>query len=88
VLGCGGGQTLDAAKYGAVQAAVPFVSLPTQATHDGMCSPVAVLRNGEERQVSSHGALPPAALIVRYAWSGAPRRTIVTGMADFAANLI
>jgi glycerol-1-phosphate dehydrogenase [NAD(P)+] len=89
VIGCGGGQTLDVAKYGAFQAAVPFISVPTQATHDGICSPVAVLQDGDGARVSSYGALPPAALVVPlHVVAGAPRRTIVTGMADLAANLI
>jgi glycerol-1-phosphate dehydrogenase [NAD(P)+] len=89
VIGCGGGQTLDVAKFAAFRAGVPFVSLPTQATHDGICSPVAVLSDGANGRVSSHGALPPAALVVPiHVVACAPRRTIVRGMADLAANLI
>jgi glycerol-1-phosphate dehydrogenase [NAD(P)+] len=89
VIGCGGGQTLDVAKYAAFQAAVPFVSLPTQATHDGIASPVAVLRDGETRRGSSHGAVPPAAVVVPvHLIARSSRRTIVSGMADLAANLI
>src|SRR5919202_1010599 len=88
VIGCGGGQTLDTAKFSAFNAAVPFISVPTQATNDGICSPVAVLCDDGGR-VSSHGALPPAALVVPiHVAARAPRRTIVTGIADLAANLI
>jgi glycerol-1-phosphate dehydrogenase [NAD(P)+] len=89
VIGCGGGQTLDVAKYSASRSGIPFISLPTQATHDGICSPVAVLRDRVGGRVSSHGALPPAAVVVPiHVVSGAPRRTIVAGMADLASNLI
>jgi glycerol-1-phosphate dehydrogenase [NAD(P)+] len=89
VIGCGGGQTLDVAKYSAFRSGIPFVSLPTQATHDGICSPVAVLRDGVRGRVSSHGAAPPAAVVVPiHVVTGAPRRTIVAGMADLASNLI
>jgi glycerol-1-phosphate dehydrogenase [NAD(P)+] len=89
VIGCGGGQTLDVAKFSAFQAGVPLVSVPTQATHDGICSPVAVLSDGPSGRVSSRGALPPAALVVPiHVVARAPRRTIVTGMADLASNLI
>jgi glycerol-1-phosphate dehydrogenase [NAD(P)+] len=89
VVGCGGGQTLDVAKFSAFRAGVPLVSLPTQATHDGICSPVAVLSDEISGRVSSLGALPPAALVVPlHVVAGAPRRTIVTGMADLAANLV
>jgi glycerol-1-phosphate dehydrogenase [NAD(P)+] len=89
VIGCGGGQTLDVAKFSAFRSGIPFISLPTQATHDGICSPVAVLRDSARERVSSHGALPPAAIVVPiHVVSGAPRRTIVAGMADLASNLI
>jgi glycerol-1-phosphate dehydrogenase [NAD(P)+] len=89
VIGCGGGQTLDVAKFSAFRAGVQLISLPTQATHDGICSPVAVLSDGARGRVTSHGALPPAALVVPiHVVARAPRRTIVTGMADLAANLI
>ena len=89
VIGCGGGQTLDVAKFSAFRSGIPFISLPTQATHDGICSPVAVLRDSVRERVSSHGALPPVAVVVPiHVVSGAPRRTIVAGMADLASNLI
>jgi glycerol-1-phosphate dehydrogenase [NAD(P)+] len=89
VVSCGGGQTLDVGKYAAFEADVPFVSIPTQATHDGICSPVAVLRGPGDARASSYGARTPAALLVPlHVISGAPRRTIVSGMADLAANLI
>ena len=39
IVGCGGGRVLDVAKYAAFQAKKPFLSVPTQATHDGICSP-------------------------------------------------
>lgn len=89
VVSCGGGQVLDAGKYAAFQYGVPFVSIPTQATHDGICSPVAVIRGTADARASSHGARAPAALLVpMHVVSRAPRRTIVSGMADVAANLI
>lgn len=89
VIGCGGGRTLDAAKYAAFRAAVPFISVPTQATHDGICSPVAVLADDETGRADSHGAVAPAALVVPlHVVARAPRRTLATGMADLAANLV
>jgi glycerol-1-phosphate dehydrogenase [NAD(P)+] len=88
IISCGGGQTLDVGKYGAARALLPFFAIPTQASHDGICSPVAVLR-GADGRVSSYGARAPAALFVPvHVVSRAPRRTLVSGMADLAANLI
>ena len=87
VIGVGGGKTLDLAKYAAFQAGVPFVAIPTQASHDGIASPVAVLADGENRAVDSHGARPPTALLVPiHLIAQAPRRTIASGVGDLAAN--
>ena len=89
VLGVGGGQTLDVAKYAAFGAGLPFVAVPTQASHDGLCSPVAVLQGPGDAGVDSYGARPPAALVVPLgAIREAPRRTLVAGMADLAVNLL
>ena len=89
VVGIGGGRTIDVAKYAAFLAAVPFVAVPTQASHDGICSPVAVLRGPGDARASSYGARPPAALAVPlHAIRGAPRETIVSGIADLASNVL
>ena len=89
VVACGGGQTLDAAKYAAFQDDVPLVSIPTQASHDGICSPVAVLKGPGDARASSYGARPPAALLVPvHVITRSPRRTLVSGIADLAVNLL
>lgn len=89
VVGVGGGRTLDVAKYAAAQAELPFVSVPTQASHDGICSPVAVLSERRDEQASSLGARPPVALVAPMHTIGrAPKRTLVAGMADLSANLL
>ena len=68
---------------------VPFVAVPTQASHDGICSPVAVLRGPADARASSYGARPPVALVVPlHAIVRAPRRTIVSGIADLASNVL
>jgi glycerol-1-phosphate dehydrogenase [NAD(P)+] len=89
VVGIGGGRTLDISKYAAYQQGVPFIALPTQASHDGICSPVAVLRGSSPDRADSHGTRPPSGLAVPiHVISRAPRRSIVSGMADLAANLL
>jgi glycerol-1-phosphate dehydrogenase [NAD(P)+] len=88
VVACGGGQTLDVGKYVASHGGVPFVSVPTQASHDGMSSPVAVMRQSDD-DADSYGVSPPAALIVPlYLIARAPRVTIVSGAADLVANVL
>lgn len=89
VVAVGGGRTIDVAKYAAFLAGVPFVAVPTQASHDGICSPVAVLRGPGDARASSFGARPPAALVVPlHAIVSAPRTTIVSGIADLASNIL
>lgn len=89
VVGVGGGRTIDVGKLGAFQAGVPFVAVPTQASHDGICSPVAVLRGPGDARASSYGARPPAALVVPlHAIIAAPRETLVSGISDLAANVL
>ncbi|MDQ4132072.1 MAG: iron-containing alcohol dehydrogenase [Actinomycetota bacterium] len=43
VVAIGGGRCLDAAKLVAAGVGVPFIAVPTQLSHDGVCSPVSVL---------------------------------------------
>ena len=89
IVGVGGGQTLDVAKYAAFDTGLPFVAVPTQASHDGMSSPVAVLQGPGDAGADSYGARPPAALVVPIgAIREAPRRTVVGGIADLAVNLL
>lgn len=45
VVGIGGGRTIDAAKYAATLAGIPMVSVATNLSHDGICSPVSSLEH-------------------------------------------
>lgn len=87
VVGIGGGRALDVAKFAAFEAEKPFIAVPTQASHDGMCSPIAVLRGPDG--VASRGARSAAALVVpTHLIALAPRRTLVSGIADLAVNVL
>jgi glycerol-1-phosphate dehydrogenase [NAD(P)+] len=88
IVGCGGGRVLDVAKHAAFQLGTPFLSVPTQATHDGICSPVAVLRD-EGGQVHSLGAVAPIGIVVpAHVVATAPRECLVSGIADLASNVL
>jgi glycerol-1-phosphate dehydrogenase [NAD(P)+] len=88
IVGCGGGRVLDVAKHAAFQSNKPFLSVPTQATHDGICSPVAVLRD-DSGQVNSLGAVAPIGIIVPgHVVAAAPKACLVSGIADLAANVL
>jgi glycerol-1-phosphate dehydrogenase [NAD(P)+] len=88
IVGCGGGRVLDVAKHAAFQSGKPFLSVPTQATHDGICSPVAVLRN-DGGKVQSLGAAAPVGIVVpAHVVAIAPRACLVSGIADLASNVL
>jgi glycerol-1-phosphate dehydrogenase [NAD(P)+] len=44
VLGIGGGTKIDVAKLSSARRGIPFISVPTTASHDGVASPVAALK--------------------------------------------
>ena len=44
VLGIGGGTKIDVAKLSSARRGIPFISVPTTASHDGIVSPVASLK--------------------------------------------
>ncbi len=46
VLAVGGGKDIDLAKLASAKASVPFMSIPTAASHDGIASPYASIKGG------------------------------------------
>jgi len=62
LVGIGGGGSLDVAKWAATAVGLPFVSVATTLTHDGLASPVAVLE--EDGWKGSYGVQPPIAVLV------------------------
>ncbi|EDY34713.1 hypothetical protein ABOONEI_2543, partial [Aciduliprofundum boonei T469] len=46
LVGVGGGSKIDLAKKASYDLGIPFISVPTIATHDGIASPRATIKNG------------------------------------------
>lgn len=87
VVGAGGGRVIDVAKVAASETGRDFISVPTQAASDGICSPVAVMvdESGSPRSV---GARIPAAIVVDMQVLGqAPETTWLSGLGDLISNL-
>ena len=59
VVAAGGGRCLDVAKLVAAGAGLPFIAVPTQLSHDGICSPVSVLPNTAHGVTESVEAVAP-----------------------------
>ena len=84
-IGVGGGRSIDVAKLASVRAGVHFVSVPTAASHDGICSAQASLTiDGETTSVSAQaplGIIADTAII-----SKAPERLLAAGCGDIISN--
>ncbi len=86
VVGIGGGGTLDVAKYAAASLGLPFVSVATTLTHDGLASPVAVLEMGDRK--GSYGVHLPIAVVVDLDFvRRSPERHTQSGIGDAVSNL-
>lgn len=86
IVAVGGGRCLDLGKLAAARAGVSCVSVPTQLSHDGLCSPVAVAldQTGVKRSV---GAIAPRAVYLSMpVLLNAPVASVRAGIGDLLAN--
>jgi glycerol-1-phosphate dehydrogenase [NAD(P)+] len=85
LVGVGGGSKIDLAKLASGNLRMPFLSVPTSASHDGIASPRASIRDGGN-SLSLNASVPlgivaDTALIVK-----APYRLLSSGCADGMSN--
>jgi glycerol-1-phosphate dehydrogenase [NAD(P)+] len=86
VAGIGGGKTIDVAKFAALLAGIPMVSVATSLAHDGLASPVSTLEHSEGR--GSYGVVSPIAVVVDLdRVRVAPDRLRCAGVGDAVSNL-
>jgi glycerol-1-phosphate dehydrogenase [NAD(P)+] len=85
IIGAGGGRSIDIAKLASLRLAIPFLSVPTAASHDGICSAQASLTvNGETTSVSAQA--PLAIIADTQVISKAPARLLSAGCGDIISN--
>ncbi|MHC1605444.1 MAG: NAD(P)-dependent glycerol-1-phosphate dehydrogenase [Candidatus Methanofastidiosia archaeon] len=85
VVGVGGGTVIDLAKLSSRMKSIPFISVPTTASHDGISSSRASIKT--KNQKTSIKALPPLAILAdTKVIAGAPYRFLAAGCADLIAN--
>ncbi|MDY6765471.1 MAG: NAD(P)-dependent glycerol-1-phosphate dehydrogenase [Halobacteria archaeon] len=85
LLGVGGGVPIDIAKVASEDLGIPFVSVPTAASHDGITSSRASIPDGETRH--SVRAKPPLGVVADTGiLAEAPFRLMASGCADIISN--
>ncbi len=86
-VGIGGGKILDIAKYASFKQRVKFVSFPTQLSHDGIASPVAVIKKGKHWSESRKAVNPFAVLVDLKIVVNSPSESLLSGIGDLTANI-
>lgn len=85
LLGVGGGKSIDIAKLASMHLDLPFISIPTAASHDGIVSSRAsIIRNNK---IVSEAAHTPLAVVADTAViAAAPYRLLAAGCGDIISN--
>jgi glycerol-1-phosphate dehydrogenase [NAD(P)+] len=86
VVAIGGGRCLDVAKLAADRCGVPLIAVPTQLSHDGICSPVSVVPNDNGTSDSIPSTAPAAAFFSIATLARSPLRSLRAGIGDLLSN--
>ena len=86
-VGIGGGKVLDTAKYASFISSVRFISFPTLLSHDGIASPVAVVKRGKHWSESKKAKSPYGVIVDLMTITSSPRLSLLSGIGDLTANL-
>ena len=85
LVGLGGGRPIDLAKQAGFNKDIPFISIPTAASHDGFGSARPSIR--QEGHKTSMQAIPPIAVVADTSIiSKAPKRLLGAGVGDVISN--
>jgi glycerol-1-phosphate dehydrogenase [NAD(P)+] len=85
VFGVGGGTKIDVAKLSSAHQQVPFISVPTTASHDGIASPLSSVK-GFEKPYSVMAQAPIAIIADTNIIMQSPWRSIISGCGDVIAK--
>jgi glycerol-1-phosphate dehydrogenase [NAD(P)+] len=85
VFGVGGGTKIDVAKLGSARQEIPFISVPTTASHDGIASPLSSIK-GFEKPYSVMAQAPIAIIADTNIIMQSPWRSVVSGCGDVIAK--
>jgi len=85
VFGVGGGTKIDVAKLSSAHQEIPFISVPTTASHDGIASPLSSVK-GFEKPYSVLAQAPIAIIADTNIIMQAPWRFTISGCGDVIAK--
>lgn len=86
IVGLGGDKSVDVGKLAASKMSLPFFSVPTSASHDGIASPFASIRGSDKHY--SIKAKPPVGILADVeVIAAAPPRLFAAGCGDLVAKL-
>jgi len=86
VLGVGGGTKIDVAKLSSANQNIPFISVPTTASHDGIASPLGAIK-GLDRPFSAMAQAPMAIVADTQVIIHSPYRLTASGCGDTISKL-
>jgi len=86
IAGIGGGRSVDTAKMVAFNLDIPFVSVPTAASHDGMASPFVSIKS--DKPHSMVATAPLGVFVDIDIIKKAPTKLLSSGCGDLIANMI
>lgn len=87
VVGIGGGKVIDTAKYAAHINNISCISIPTAISNDGICSPVAVLKEKHNSHKSLGATIPTALFVPLHLIEKSDEESIISGIGDLLSNL-
>ncbi|MCA9827665.1 MAG: iron-containing alcohol dehydrogenase [Nitrosopumilus sp.] len=85
IIGIGGGRSVDTAKLVAFNLDIPFVSVPTAASHDGMASPFVSIKSDKPHSIIA--TAPLGVFVDIDIIKKAPPRLLASGCGDLVANI-
>lgn len=85
VLGVGGGKVIDVAKIASTKSNLHFISIPTAASHDGIASPRASIKD-KNGTVSLEAQSPIGVIADTEIISKAPFKLLAAGCGDIVSN--
>ena len=86
VAGIGGGRSVDTAKMVSFKLDIPFVSVPTAASHDGMASPFVSVKSDKPHSIVA--SAPLGVFVDIDIIKKAPKKLLSSGCGDLIANII